>query len=165
MNSYLSDYRQLAIVPLYRYVGSMLQQLMVMMLTVILLAAIPIIVYPKMSYFLALYKPSLGSGLQQHRQLPSVKDDTLEIDNNNIISSKRRYGGFVLATSYYDQMTSATQRVFTLHGWAAKFNLTVVEPFIIHSKLGLNKYAALSFKTERSSKSVPHFSDMLNIND
>ena len=135
------------------------------MLTVILLAAIPIIVYPKMSYFLALYKPSLGSGLQQHRQLPSVKDDTLEIDNNNIISSKRRYGGFVLATSYYDQMTSATRRVFTLHGWAAMFNLTVVEPFIIRSKLGLNKYAALSFKTERSSKSVPRFSDMLNIND
>ena len=132
------------------------------MLTVILLVAIPIVVYPKMSY-LALYKPSLGSGLQQHRQLTSIKNVTLEIGNNTF--SKRQYGGFVLATSYYDQMTSATRRVFTLHGWAAKLNLTVVEPFIIRSKLGLNKYAALSFNTVRSSRSVPRFSDMLNIND
>ena len=136
------------------------------MLTVALLAAcsIPIVVYPKMSSFLALYKPSLMSGLQQHHQLPSIKDVTLEIHNNTF--SKRQYGGFVLATSYYDQMTSATRRVFSLHGWAARFNLTVVEPFIISSSfMGLNEDAALSFETARPSKSIARFSDMLNIND
>ena len=138
------------------------------MVTVILLVvsgSIPYFAYPRMSYFLAHYKPSLVSGLQQHHQLPFIKNVTLEIHNT---SSKRwygGYGGFVLATSYYDQMTSATRRVFSLHSWAAKFNLTVVEPFIIRSKLGLNEYAALSFETARHSKSVPRFSDMLNIND
>ena len=145
----------------------MLQQLKVFVLTVVLLVAcaIPLLVYPKLNSLLAPYTPLPRSGLQHHHQIPHLKDVTLVA--HKIASSTSQYGGFVLATSYYDEMTSATRRLFKLHGWAAKFNISVVEPFIIRSNsLGLNEQALYYFRRGKGrSRIFARFSNVLDLDD
>ena len=124
----------------------MLQRTILLMLIVILLAAntILFLITPKLSPFLQThYKPLSRSRIQHFHQ--------------------SQYGGFVLATSYYDEMTSATRRLFRLQGWAAKFNITVVEPFILRSTFGLSEDAAR--KNSGSNKNFARFSEMLSLND
>ena len=135
---------------------SMLPHSRLALLTVTLLVACDIIflVYPKLN--IAPNTPLSTSGLKHFYQVPHLKDDTLDT-----------CGGFVLATSYFDQMTSATVKLFLLHGWAAKFNICVVEPFIIRSSfLGLNEEVVNLFSKKRGhSTNAARFSDVLNLDD
>ena len=77
------------------------------------------------------------------------------------VTNRRLCGGFVLALSYYDQVTCATRRLFKMHEWAAALNLTVVEPFILRSMLGLNEMAL----DPSGTRKVARFGDMYTIED
>ena len=134
----------------------MLLQSRLALLTVTLLVACDILLlaYPMLN--IAPNTLLSTSGLKHFYQVPHLKDDTQDTR-----------GGFVLAASYFDQMTSATKRLFKLHGWAAKFNISVVEPFIIRSSfLGLNEEAVKLLSKKRGhSTNIARFSDVLNLDD
>ena len=52
--------------------------------------------------------------------------------------------GYVMATHYADQMTGAAANLVSLQCWASTLgpSVRVVEPFVIHSRFGVNLYAA-----------------------
>ena len=83
------------------------------------------------------------------------------------VTNRTMFGGFILAMSYYDQLTSATRRLFHMHHWAAALNLTVVEPFILRSRLGLNEVAMKWSAADRDtgSRRIAWFGDMFSIED
>ena len=55
--------------------------------------------------------------------------------NKDNILDKRHSTGYVLALNYYEQMTSGSRNLQGLQCWAAKFNLSVVEPMVAGSRL------------------------------
>ena len=136
----------------------MLLQSRLALLTVVLLVACTtlVLVYTMLNSILVPYTLLSTSGLHHFHQVSHLKDDTQDTR-----------GGFVLAASYFDQMTSATKRLFKLHGWAAKFNISVVEPFIIRSSfLGLNEEAVNLFSKKKGhNRNIARFSDVVNLND
>ena len=52
--------------------------------------------------------------------------------------------GYVMATHYSDQMTGSPPNLMSLQCWASILgpSVRVVEPFVCHSHLGVNLYAA-----------------------
>ena len=70
-----------------------------------------------------------------HDNLQHTKVDT---QSNRFASINNNLGGYILSLSYFDQLTGATRRLQNLQCWAAFLNMSVVEPFLIYSRLGLD---------------------------
>ena len=56
-------------------------------------------------------------------------------ENHDSCSGKVRSGGFALALSFHDQQTWACGNLYALQHWAISANMTVLEPFLIHTNL------------------------------
>ena len=71
--------------------------------------------------------------------------------------------GYVLALNYYDQMTSATRRLFCLQCWATLMNMSVVEPFLLGSRFGLGRAALRDLEAVANRTVTMRFGDIYDL--
>ena len=110
------------------------------------------------SKYTSLGRPHVENGKKSVSNDSATQDDMNDRDflkNNSMVDSRKSY---VLSVSYYDQHTNGLYRLLSLQCWASTVNLTVVEPFIPETVLGLGKVP------KYQNKWPLHFSDIYDIN-
>ena len=75
--------------------------------------------------------------------------------------------GYVMATHYSDQMTGSAPNLVSLQCWASTLgpSVRVVEPFVRHSRLGVNLYAASNASAPETENNSVRLRDVLDLKE
>ena len=73
----------------------------------------------------------------------TLKNNVKTISRPNLTDRPREFG-YVVATHFSDQMTDSEANLVSFQCWASTLgrDVRVVEPFVRHSRLGVNLFAA-----------------------
>jgi hypothetical protein len=82
-------------------------------------------------------KPDTTSSLAT--QTSSCPPTATDCNGQPAYSCRGGGGGFALSLSFHDQQTWACGNLFSLQHWAGTVNMTVLEPFLVHTKLRFPK--------------------------
>ncbi len=75
--------------------------------------------------------------------------------------------GYIMATHYSDQMTGSATNLVSLQCWASTLgpSVRVVEPFVRHSRLGVNLYAASNASAPKTENNSVRLRDVFDIKE
>ena len=75
--------------------------------------------------------------------------------------------GYVMATHYSDQMTGSPPNLMSLQCWASTLgpSVRVVEPFVRHSRLGVNLYTASSASAPEAENNSVRLRDVFDLEE
>ena len=103
-----------------------------------------------------------------HRMTIKVndKDVTPQKPAHHLDKAKEEVG-YVMATHYSDQMTGSAANVVSLQCWASTLgtDVRVVEPFVRHSRLGVNLHAACNASAPETENNSVRLRDVFDINE
>ncbi len=127
---------------------------------------LPLFILGSITFFVNLYY-YLPSRVHHYRITPIDRDATPKKPARHLDMAKEPEVGYVMASNYSDQMTGSAANVVSLQCWASTLgtDVRVVEPFVRHSLLGVNLYAASNASAPETENNSVRLRDVFDIKE